>query len=276
MERTKIEQLFENYSFWRHLSEEEKKMLQKQIRWCTYEEGQMVTDTGRDCLGIFLVCDGILRANLVSEAGKEATVCRIHPGELCVISASCLLPALPFDIQIDAETASEVYLLPTGILRQIMEKNIYLENFIYKKINESFSDIIAAIQKILFASLEQRLVGFLLDEAAGEKDGKIYMTQEQIARAIGSAREAVSRTLKGLVKGGCVELFRGGVRVVDRKELYKKIIVFQLSTPSLKVNGFSIKILLVLRSKMQFHAYYSCNDYCLQYTILSSLWWIYF
>ena len=60
MERTKIEQLFENYSFWRHLSEEEKKMLQKQIRWCTYEEGQMVTDTGRDCLGIFLVCDGIL------------------------------------------------------------------------------------------------------------------------------------------------------------------------------------------------------------------------
>ena len=174
MERTKIEQLFENYSFWRHLSEEEKKMLQEQIRWCTYEEGQMVTDTGRDCLGIFLVCDGILRANLVSEAGKEATVCRIHPGELCVISASCLLPALPFDIQIDAETASEVYLLPTGILRQIMEKNIYLENFIYKKINESFSDIIAAIQKILFASLEQRLVGFLLDEAAGEKDGKIY------------------------------------------------------------------------------------------------------
>lgn len=127
MKRTKIEQLFENYSFWRHLSEEEKKMLQEQIRWCTYEEGQMVTDTGRDCLGIFLVCDGILRANLVSEAGKEATVCRIHPGELCVISASCLLPALPFDIQIDAETASEVYLLPTGILRQIMEKNIYLE-----------------------------------------------------------------------------------------------------------------------------------------------------
>lgn len=53
MERTKIEQLFENYSFWRHLSEEEKKMLQKQIRWCTYEEGQMVTDTGRDCWGFF-------------------------------------------------------------------------------------------------------------------------------------------------------------------------------------------------------------------------------
>ena len=187
MERTKIEQLFGSYAFWEYLSEEEKKMLQEQIRWSTYGEGQMVTDTGRDCLGIFLVCSGILRANLVSEDGKEATVCRIHPGELCVISASCLLPALPFDIQIDAETDSEVYLLPTGVLRQIMEKNLYLENFIYKKINESFSDIIAAIQKILFASLEQRLAGFLLDESGGSEDGKIYMTQEQIAKAIGSA-----------------------------------------------------------------------------------------
>ena len=50
MERSKIEQLFGNYSFWGHLSEEEKQMLQEQIRWSTYEEGQMVTDTGRDCL----------------------------------------------------------------------------------------------------------------------------------------------------------------------------------------------------------------------------------
>ena len=223
MEGNKIEQLFGNYAVWEYLSDEEKKMLQEQIRWSTYGEGQMVTDTGRDCLGIFLVCSGILCANLVSEDGKEATVCRIHPGELCVISASCLLPPLPFDIQIDAEMDSEVYLVPTGVLRQIMEKNIYMENFIYKKINESFSDIIAAIQKILFASLEQRLAGFLLDESGVREDGKIYMTQEQIAKAIGSAREAVSRTLKVLVQEGCVELFRGGVAVLDRKRLYGKL-----------------------------------------------------
>ena len=70
-----------------------------------------------------------------------------------------------------------------------MEKNIYLENFIYKKINESFSDIIAAIQKILFASLEQRLVGFLLDEAAGEKDGKASVSISA-GEKTGSAAEA--------------------------------------------------------------------------------------
>ena len=226
MERTKIEQLFGSYAFWEYLSEEEKKMLQEQIRWSTYGEGQMVTDTGRDCLGIFLVCSGILRANLVSEDGKEATVCRIHPGELCVISASCLLPALPFDIQIDAETDSEVYLLPTGVLRQIMEKNLYLENFIYKKINESFSDIIAAIQKILFASLEQRLAGFLLDESGGSEDGKIYMTQEQIAKAIGSAREAVSRSLKKMNKDGSIQISRGSIRILDKRRLYEMMNTF--------------------------------------------------
>ena len=103
-----------------------------------------------------------------------------------------------------------------------MDENIYMENFIYKMMNESFSDIIAAVQKILFASLEQRLVGFLLDEAARCHSDQILMTQEQIARAIGSAREAVSRTLKELVKEGSVELFRGGVKIMDRKSCIRK------------------------------------------------------
>ena len=104
-----------------------------------------------------------------------------------------------------------------------MGENIYMENFIYKMMNESFSDIILAVQKILFASLEQRLAGFLLDESARCHSDRIPMTQEQIARAIGSAREAVSRTLKELVKEESVELFRGGVRILDRKKLYHKI-----------------------------------------------------
>ena len=107
-----------------------------------------------------------------------------------------------------------------------MEKNLHLENFIYKKINESFSDIIAAIQKILFASLEQRLAGFLLDESGGSEDGKIYMTQEQIAKAIGSAREAVSRSLKKMNKDGSIQISRGSIRILDKRRLYEMMNLF--------------------------------------------------
>lgn len=223
MECQKTEQLFQKYSFWEQLTDSQRQLLEAQMKWNSYQERQYVTGTGSDCLGLFLVCSGTMRIYLVSEDGKEATVCRIHEGELCMLSGSCLLSSVTFDVQIESETESEVCILPARIVRKIMEENIYMENFIYKMMNESFSDIISAVQKMLFASLEQRLAGFLLDEAGRCRSDQVPMTQEQIARAIGSAREAVSRSLKQMVQEGSVELFRGGVRILDRKRLYQKL-----------------------------------------------------
>lgn len=220
MEKYEKNKYFQEFTFWDKLTDEEKKQIQDSAQCRTYRENQMVSGSDSDCLGMFFVCSGTIRVYLLSEDGKEATVRRIHKGELCMVSGSCMLSTVPFDVQIDAESESEVLILPSPMLKNIMEHNIYVENFIYKNMNESFSDMIAAVQKMLFASLEQRLAGFLLDESVRAKSMEIHMTQEQIARAIGSAREAVSRTLKQMVKEGSVELFRGGVRILDKKRLY--------------------------------------------------------
>lgn len=45
-------------------------------------------------------------------------------------------------------------------------------------------------------TLPQRIAAFLLDEAADTSSDELTLTQEAIARSIGSAREAVSRSLK--------------------------------------------------------------------------------
>lgn len=223
MEEQEIWEVLKAYPFWEKLTDKEKEQLARLLRRNTYRAGQMVSSSGSDCLGLFLIRKGTLRVYLTSEEGREATVFRLHEGEICVLSGSCLLSSLPFEVQIDAETDSEIYLLPSGSFRQIMEENIYVENYIYKMMTESFSDIIAAVQQMLFASLTQRLVSFLLDESARSDTSEVRMTQEQIARSIGSAREAVSRSLKQLAADGSIELFRGGVRLLDRKSLYQKL-----------------------------------------------------
>ncbi len=223
MENDEKNRYFQEFTFWNKLTEEEKQQIQDSAQCRTYRENQMVSGSDSDCLGMFLVCSGTIRVYLLSEDGKEATVRRIHKGEWCMVSGSCMLATVPFDVQIDAESESKVLILPSHMLKNIMEHNIYVENFILKNMNESFSDMIAAVQKMLFASLEQRLAGFLLDESVRGKSMEIHMTQEQIARAIGSAREVVSRTLKQMVKEGSVELFRGGVRILDKKQLYQVI-----------------------------------------------------
>jgi CRP/FNR family transcriptional regulator len=71
----------------------------------------------------------------------------------------------------------------------------------------------------VFMGLDRRLAIFLLDEIDRTGEARINATHEEIARNIGSAREAVSRMLKTFADKGLVELFRGGVVVLDKRGL---------------------------------------------------------
>ena len=107
-----------------------------------------------------------------------------------------------------------------------MKQNIYIENFAYKLTTEHFSDVIAGIERTFFLSLPQRIAAFLLDEAAEDGADTLAITKENLARSIGSAREAVSRALKQLSQDGCIEVSRGGIRLLDKARLYHMLNTF--------------------------------------------------
>ena len=65
--------------------------------------------------------------------------------------------------------------------------------------------------------VEARLAALIL-ERAGE-DGVLAITQAEIARAIGTAREVVSRRLDKLAQTGAIRTGRGEIRVRDRTAL---------------------------------------------------------
>ena len=223
MDRNSCLNYFQAFPFWEHMTEEDRNFLLDNIRELHYPAGAAVQSEERQCLGTLFLLKGVLRVYLLSAQGKEATLYRLRDSDICTLSASCMLSAITFDVQIDAETDCDLLLLPAVPFSRLMKNNIYLENFIYKRTTEHFSDVIAGIERTFFMTLTQRIAAFLLDEAADTGSDELALTQEAIARSIGSAREAVSRTLKVLVKEGCVELFRGGVAVLDRKQLYRKL-----------------------------------------------------
>ena len=88
---------------------------------------------------------------------------------------------------------------------------------------ERFSDVISAVERMFFMNLRQRIAVFLIDESVAQRSSTLALTQEQLAKAIGSAREAVSRNLKLLVKDGCIEISRGTINILDKKMLYEII-----------------------------------------------------
>lgn len=209
----------EHLEFWDRLSEVKKELLEQQIVKTSWPKNTNLYHSETECLGILLIRSGGLRVYILSEDGREVTLYRLSEGEVCVMSASCVLNSITFDVHIDTEGNTEAYLIPSGVFRSLKEQNIYVENFVYKNAVERFSDVMWAMEQILFMSMDKRLAIFLLDEAGKQGSDSLSLTQEQIARYVGSAREVISRMLKTFQADGLIEQSRGTIRIIDRSRM---------------------------------------------------------
>lgn len=211
-------------TFWDKLNETQKNLILDNITPVHYDKGTRIHSGDNDCIGVILIKKGELRIYILSDEGKEVTLYRLRSGEICVLSASCILDNITFDVHVDAEIDSEVLLIDPALYQQICRQNIYAENFTDKLVIDSFSDVMWAMEQILFMSFDKRLAIFLSDEITRNQSDTIELTHEQIAKYIGSAREVVSRMLKYFAQEGIVELSRRGVRIVNKKKLKELIL----------------------------------------------------
>jgi CRP/FNR family transcriptional regulator len=214
-----ISLLEKSFPFWDKLSDLEKKVLMDNISDIRYEKGTCLSGSDDSCAGVFLIRSGTLRVYMLSEDGKDLTLFRLNPGERCILSASCVLKLIRFEVLIEAETECRILVVNANFFSDLAASNVWVENFSYKVAAERFSDVMEAIQRIFFLSVDKRLANFLLEEMERKGCDVVSVTHEQIARYIGSAREVVSRTLKSFYVLGAVELSRKGIKIVDKKLL---------------------------------------------------------
>ena len=209
----------EQLPFWPSLSERERDMVRRSAVLRRYEKGALIHDGGNECLGMLLLLSGEIRTYLLSDEGREVTLYRLYAGDVCVLSASCVISQITFDTQISAQQETEVLIIPASIIAALREEDLSLRCFLYELATQRFSDVMWAMQQILFKGLDRRLAGFLLDEAERTGSSTVRMTHEQIAQHISSAREAVARMLKNFSEDGLVSLKRGAITLLDRSAL---------------------------------------------------------
>ena len=207
------------FPFWEQLTPEEQERLCCFTRPVHYAKGARVHSPLESCVGILLLRSGQLRSSLLSEDGRDVTLYRLFGGEVCILSASCVMDAVNIDLYIDAEEDTEALCISAGIFRQLMQENVYVRCYAYQMTAERFSDTMWTMQQILFMSADRRLAIFLTDELAKTGGADLRMTHDQMAKYMGSAREVVSRMLKYFAQEGWVRLYRGGVQVLDTKKL---------------------------------------------------------
>ena len=216
----KISVFEEMLPFWGVIPDEDKEYICQNSHAVTFPEGKNIHD-GNECSGVILVRSGCLRLFMMSEEGRDITLYRLHKGDICMLSASCVLDEITFDVFVDAEEDRECYVIGGPAVAAVAERNPQIKIFALETAVGRFSDVMWVMQQILFMSMGRRLAIFLLDESARNGTDVIALTHGQIARYMGSAREVVSRMLKYFVNEGIVEVSRKGVKILDKKHLRK-------------------------------------------------------
>ena len=211
------------FSFWKDLSLSQQTLLEQSLRFESFSKGIVIHRADEGCRGIMAVISGALRVYCVSEDGREVTLYRVEAGEVCVLSASCLMDSLIFDVLIEAVKDTRVCLIPSQILHKIEERNPMISLFIYKTATEKFSEVLWTIQQILFMKIDQRIAIALNDEILCQKSQLLLITHEELAKEIGSVREVVTKTLKYLSEEGILSLGRGKIEILDKNALLKII-----------------------------------------------------
>ena len=215
------EQRIKELPFWNSLTAQQKDILRRSALTRKYPKGSYIYSGDKDCLGLLYLTSGEIRTYLLSDEGREVTLFRLYPTEVCVLATSCVISQISFETHMTAQKDTEVLIIPAGMVSILKEQNIYVRCFLYELATQRFSDVMWSMQQILFQGLDRRLANFLLAEQERVGSDTIRMTHEQIALHISSAREAVARILKQFSEEGLVELKRGAIILCDREALAK-------------------------------------------------------
>ena len=212
-------EFYEQYfPFWNKLNDTDKDFL-CQNSAIEYFEKEQVVHNNMECSGLYIVKNGKLRLYMLSEDGKEITLYRLGTGDICMLSASCVLQSITFEVYVDAEMPSECYRINGAAFNALSERVLEVKNFALETAVQRFSDVMWVMQQIVFMSMDRRLAIFLLDECTANSSDFIAMTHEQIARHLGTAREVVTRMLKHFASDGIIEVTRKGIIIIDKKKL---------------------------------------------------------
>ena len=183
------------------------------------KRGTVIHSGSADCTGLLLVRGGQLRAYILSDEGREITLYRLFALDLCLFSASCMMRSIQFDVMVEAEKDTHLWIIPAEVYQEIMEESAPVATFTNEVMATRFSEVMWLLEQIMWKSFDKRLAGFLLEECALEKTSSLRITHEIIGSHLGTAREVVTRMLRYFQSEGMVRLKRGTVEITNPVKL---------------------------------------------------------
>jgi CRP/FNR family transcriptional regulator len=179
--------------------------------------GAVVFEQDGPCSMFILLLGGEVDVSRPSASGREILLYRLRPGDTCVLTVNCLLRESAYPARAVVRQPIHGYLCPQPVFQQLLDASPRFRAAVLRLFSERLARLMALVEGVAFEPVEQRLARTLVEQGP-----RVTLTHQALADQIGTAREVVSRHLKGLAAAGAVRLSRGQI-VVRRPDLLHAI-----------------------------------------------------
>lgn len=183
-----------------------KKCLEKGL-FKTYKKG----DDLWQCQGLIFIIDGSIKV-FIDNGIRKIDIFNLSNDEYCLLSASCVLNNISFDVNIEFVKNTSVWLIPSKDLEELSEKYLEFKQLKLDIVSKRLSEIMRFLEDFAFMPLANRVLRYIKDNA---NNNELKITHEELARAVGSSREVVTKILKELKIENKITMQRGIIRICD-------------------------------------------------------------
>lgn len=206
------------FPFWYELDSQHRHLLADHIRRTSLGAG--VSLRGVENLpGVMFLLSGIVDVSVPIGGDRDITLARLAASDSLLFASEAIMPMAPADLTIRASEDAETLVIQASYFDRVLHENPDIAAYAYRCAGMCLADMMRSYHDALSLRVDQRIASFIIEDANLHGSRDLSITHEQMARHLGSSREVVSRALERLEREGCIEMTRGGVRLVDARSL---------------------------------------------------------
>ena len=86
-------------------------------------KGQTIFSPGQACPGFVILSEGTIKVSLMGSSGRDVVLYRVHPGEVCLQTFTCLIEQQAYSAEGVAETDLQGELVPADNFHERLEND---------------------------------------------------------------------------------------------------------------------------------------------------------
>lgn len=184
-----------------------------------YDRGEVIEVEGEPVGTLYVVRTGVVKLLTTSADGREQVLRLVPAGQTFNLVA--IVDGQPSPATAVALDQSTLYALDRRVLLALIEQQPAFAHKVLTTLAAGTREMIGLARDLALRHVTERVARLLLEqERAGcERCRRHYLTQQEMATIVGTAREMVGRTLHEFQTTGLITLDHGHVRVVDHERL---------------------------------------------------------